>query len=145
MEKSSCVKDCNAFASNGNCIDVAVGVVSSGAFGKMVSSVVGDIIMTIIGVIVGGVNFTTLKWVIRPEHIKDGNEIAAISINYGNFIQVTIDFLIISFSIFLFIKLISNFLRTKEEPAAPPTPPAPSQEEVLLTEIRDVLKEHKSR
>ena len=145
MAKSSFLQDFKAFAMKGNVIDMAVGVVIGGAFGKIVSSVVGDIIMPIIGVIVGGVNFTTLKWIIRPEHIKDGNEIAAISINYGNFIQVTIDFLIIAFSIFLFIKLISNFLRKKEEPAAPPAPPAPSQEEVLLTEIRDLLKEQNSK
>ena len=86
-----------------------------------------------------------LKWVIRPEHMHDGKEIAAITINFGNFIQATVDFLIIAFSIFIFIKLITNFMQKKEAPAPPPAPPAPSQEEILLTEIRDILKQQNSK
>ena len=140
MAKSSFLQDFKAFAMKGNVIDMAVGIIIGGAFGKIVSSIVGDIIMPLVGMIVGGVNFANLKWVLKHAHIKDGKEIAEISINYGNFIQVSIDFLIIAFSIFLFIKLITNLKRKDTTPVAPPAPPAPSPEEVLLTEIRDILK-----
>ena len=90
-------------------------------------------------------NFTDLKWVMKPAEVVDGKEIAAVTLNYGNFLQVTFDFLIIAFSIFLFIKLLTRLTAKKEEeaPAAPPAPPVPSKEEVLLTEIRDILKEKK--
>ena len=96
-----------------------------------------------IGLLVGGVNFTDLKWVLKPAEMVDGKEIAAVTLNYGNFLQVTFDFLIIAFSIFMFIKLLTKLTEKKKEeaPAAPPAPPAPSKEEVLLTEIRDLLKE----
>ena len=102
-----------------------------------------DIIMPPLGLLVGGVNFTDLKWVMKPAEVVDGKEIAAVTLNYGNFLQVTFDFLIIAFSIFLFIKLLTRLTAKKEAevPAAPPAPPAPSKEEVLLTEIRDILKE----
>ena len=95
------------------------------------------------GLLIGGVNFTDLKWVMKPAEVVDGKEIAAVTLNYGNFLQATFDFLIIAFSIFMFIKLITKLTEKKkaEEPAAPPAPPAPTKEEVLLTEIRDILKE----
>ena len=131
------------FAMRGNVLDMAVGVIIGGAFGKIVSSVVADVIMPPLGLLIGGVNFTDLKWVMKPAEVVDGKEIAAVTLNYGNFLQATFDFLIIAFSIFMFIKLITKLTEKKkaEEPATPPAPPAPTKEEVLLTEIRDILKE----
>ncbi len=125
------------FAMRGNVVDMAVGIIIGGAFGKIVSSVVGDIIMPAVGVLVGGVNFTDLKLVLK-QAVGDTPEVA---INYGNFIQVIIDFLIIAFSVFLLVKAINALSRKKEEaPAEPAAPPADIQ---LLTEIRDLLKEKK--
>ena len=143
MGKSSFLQEFKAFAMKGNVIDMAVGVIIGGAFGKIVSSIVADVIMPPIGLLVGGVNFTDLKWVLKAAEMVDGKEIAAVTLNYGNFLQVTFDFLIIAFSIFMFIKLLTKLTEKKKEeaPAAPPAPPAPSKEEVLLTEIRDLLKE----
>lgn len=123
---------------------MAVGVIIGGAFGKIVSSVVADIIMPPIGLLVGGVNFTDLKLQLKPAEVVDGVEKAAVTLNYGNFLQVTFDFIIIAFAIFLFIRLLSKLNRKKEE-AAPAAPPAPSKEEVLLTEIRDLLKEQNGK
>ena len=137
----------------GNVVDMAVGVIIGGAFDKIVSSVVADVIMPPIGLLVGGVNFTDLKWVMKDAvaEVKDeaGNVITAaqdaVTLNYGNFLQVTFDFLIIAFSIFLMIKLLTKLTEKKkaEEKAAPAPPPAPSKEELLLTEIRDLLKNQK--
>ena len=143
MGKCSFLQEFKAFAMKGNVIDMAVGVIIGGAFGKIVSSIVADVIMPPIGLLVGGVNFTDLKWVLNPAEMVDGKEIAAVTLNYGNFLQVTFDFLIIAFSIFMFIKLLTKLTEKKKEeaPAAPPAPPTPSKEEVLLTEIRDLLKE----
>ncbi|MCR6504678.1 MULTISPECIES: large-conductance mechanosensitive channel protein MscL [Bacteroides] len=146
MGKCSFLQEFKAFAMKGNVIDMAVGVIIGGAFGKIVSSIVADVIMPPIGLLVGGVNFTDLKWVLKPAVLEDGKEVvAAVTLNYGNFLQVTFDFLIIAFSIFMFIKLLTKLTEKKKEeaPAAPPAPPAPSREEVLLTEIRDLLKERK--
>lgn len=128
----------------GNVVDMAVGVIIGGAFGKIVSSVVSDVIMPPLGLLVGGVNFTDLKWVMKPAQVVNGQEVAAVTLNYGNFLQATFDFLIIAFSIFMFIKLLNRLTEKKkaeEAPATPPAPPAPSKEELLLTEIRDILKE----
>lgn len=141
MGKTTFLQDFKAFAMKGNVIDMAVGVIIGGAFGKIVSSVVADVIMPPIGLLVGGVNFTDLKWVMKPAVVQDGEEVAAaVTLNYGNFLQVTFDFLVIAFSVFLFVRLLSRLSRKKEKPAAPPAPPAPSKEELLLTEIRDLLK-----
>lgn len=143
MGKSSFLQDFKAFAMKGNVIDMAVGVIIGGAFGKIVSSIVADVIMPSIGLLIGGVNFTDLKWVLKSAETVNGKEVAAVTLNYGNFLQVTFDFLIIAFSIFLFIRLITRLMEKKkgEVPAVPPAPPAPGKEEVLLTEIRDLLKE----
>lgn len=145
MSKSTFLQDFKAFAMKGNVVDMAVGVIIGGAFGKIVSSIVADIVMPPIGLLVGGVNFTDLKWIMKPAVIEDGKEVAAaVTMNYGNFLQVTFDFLIIAFSVFLFVRLISRLNRKKNTtPATPPAPPAPSKEELLLTEIRDLLKERK--
>lgn len=145
MGKSTFLQDFKAFAMKGNVIDMAVGVVIGGAFGKIVSSLVANVIMPPIGLLVGGVNFTDLKWVMKAAEIgADGKEIApAVTLDYGQFLQATFDFLIIAFAIFLFIRLITKLTTKKqaEVAGAPPTPPAPTKEEVLLTEIRDLLKE----
>ena len=143
MGKSSFLQEFKAFAMKGNVVDMAVGVIIGGAFGKIVSSVVADVIMPPLGLLIGGVNFTDLKWVMKPAEVVDGKEIAAVTLNYGNFLQATFDFLIIAFSIFMFIKLITKLTEKKkaETPTAPPAPPVLSKEEVLLTEIRDILKE----
>lgn len=125
------------FAMKGNVVDMAVGVIIGGAFGKIVSSLVADVIMPPIGVILGGVNFSDLAVTIK-EATKNaaGVDVPAVVIAYGKFIQTLIDFTIIAGAIFLFIKLLSSFKKKAEE-----TPPAaPSNEEVLLTEIRDLLK-----
>ena len=144
MGKGSFLRDFKSFAMKGNVIDMAVGVIIGGAFGKIVSSIVADIIMPPIGLLVGGVNFADLKWVMKPAEVLNGTEIAAVTMNYGSFLQATFDFLIIAFSIFLFIKLLMKFMTKEEEaPATPPAPPVPSKEEELLTEIRDLLKEKK--
>ena len=130
-----------AFAVRGNVIDMAVGVIIGGAFGKIVSSVVADVIMPPIGLLVGGVNFTDLKWEMKEAVLNDAGEVVApaVTLNYGNFLQVTFDFLIVAIAVFAFVKLI-NSLNKKKKEEAPAAPPAPSKEEVLLTEIRDLLK-----
>lgn len=128
------LKEFKEFALKGNVIDLAVGVIIGGAFGKIVSSLVNDILMPVIGVILGGVSFTDLKYVITPA----SGDIAEVAILYGSFIQAIVDFLIIAFSIFLFIKLLAS--RKKKEAEVPPAPPAPAPEVMLLEEIRDLLK-----
>ena len=140
---SNFLTDFKNFAMKGNVIDMAVGVIIGGAFGKIVTSLVNDVFMPAVGLLMGGINFKELKWVIKPE-VKDAAG-AVISpeatLNYGNFIQTTVDFIIIAFCIFLFIRLIGKLSRKKEEVPAPPAPePEPSAEEKLLTEIRDLLK-----
>lgn len=130
----SFIKEFKEFAVKGNVIDMAVGVVVGSAFGKIVSSLVSDVIMPIVGVLTGGVNFTDLKITIK----EAVGENAAVTINYGNFIQVTIDFLIIAFCIFLAIKAINQL--KKPEKQEPKAPAEPSDEVKLLSEIRDLLK-----
>jgi large conductance mechanosensitive channel len=123
-----------AFALKGNVIDMAVGIIIGVAFGKIVSSVVADLIMPPIGLLVGGVNFTDLKVILKAATETN----PAVTWNYGNFLQVTFDFLIVAFSVFMVIKALNA---TKRKEAVVPTVPLPpSKEEVLLTEIRDLLK-----
>lgn len=126
-----------AFAMKGNVTDMAVGIIIGAAFGKIVSSVVSDIIMPPLGLLIGGVNFTDLKFVMKAATETH----PAVTWNYGNFLQVTFDFMIVAFAVFMVIKAM-NAAKIKEEakPAAPAAPPAPTKEEVLLTEIRDLLK-----
>lgn len=130
------LKEFKEFAMRGSVIDLAVGVVIGGAFGKIVTSLVDDIIMPPIGFITGGVDFTSLKYVMTEANAQTGVE--EVAIKYGNFINVIIQFLIIAFCIFLVIKGINSFKKKEEE--APAAPAAPSKEEALLTEIRDILK-----
>lgn len=142
MKASSFLQDFKAFAMKGNVIDMAVGVIIGGAFGKIVSSIVADIIMPVVGLLVGGVNFADLKLVLKPAEVVDGVEKAAVTLNYGNFLQVTFDFVVIAFSIFLFVRLISNLNRKKKATEAPAPASAPSKEVLLLSEIRDLLKQN---
>lgn len=142
MKASSFLQDFKAFAMKGNVIDMAVGVIIGGAFGKIVSSIVADIIMPMVGLLVGGVNFADLKLVLKPAEVVDGVEKAAVTLNYGNFLQVTFDFVVIAFSIFLFVRLISNLNRKKKATEAPAPALAPSKEVLLLSEIRDLLKQN---
>ena len=134
-------KEFKEFAMKGNVMDMAIGVVIGGAFGKIVTSLVSDIIMPLIGAVTGGLNFTDWKWVIR-EAVMDGETVVkpALTLTWGNFIQVVFDFIIIAFCIFLVVKGM-NKLKKKEEPAPEPAAPAePSEDIKLLTEIRDLLK-----
>lgn len=128
------IDEFKSFAVKGNVIDLAVGIIIGTAFGKIVSSFVNDVIMPPIGILIGGVKFSSLKIVLK----EAVGETPAISINYGNFLQVTFDFLIIALSIFMVIKAM-NAAKKKEE-AKPAAPAPPTKEEVLLTEIRDLLK-----
>jgi large conductance mechanosensitive channel len=122
------------FAMRGNVVDMAVGIVIGGAFGKIVTSFVNDVLMPPIGMAIGGVDFSDLAVVLK----EAAGEAEAVTLNYGAFIQTVLDFVIIAFAIFMVIKAMNN-LKKKEE-AAPPPPPKPSAEETLLTEIRDLLK-----
>ena len=161
------MKEFKEFAMRGNVIDLAVGVIIGGAFGKIINSIVADIIMPPIGVLIGGVKFTDLKYDLVDaiaKHsapvLKNGEkvldktgkvlmqeiaEVPAVSINYGNFLQMVFEFLIVAFSIFMVIKMMNRMskLRKKEEEAAVEAAdiePIPTREEVLLSEIRDLLK-----
>jgi large conductance mechanosensitive channel len=138
------LKEFKDFALKGNVIDLAVGVIIAGAFGKIISSLVNDIFMPVIGLILGGINFADLKYVITPATADK----AEAAIFYGSLIQAVVDFLIITFSLFLFVKTLANIKKNEAlahfapPPApAPPVPPAPSNEEKLLAEIRDLLKQ----
>lgn len=146
----SLLKEFKEFAMRGNVVDMAVGVIVGGAFGKIVTSLVNDIIMPGIGVITGGANFTEFKFVLQPEQV-DGvtKEVITpeVAITWGSFVQTVFDFLIIAFCIFIAIKVMNKFIRNKkaEEAQTPATPPEPTKEEVLLTEIRDLLKQQSSK
>lgn len=140
----SFIKDFKEFAMKGNIIDMAVGVIIGGAFGKIVSSLVNDIIMPVVSTMTGGDNLSKMKYIITKgqEATAEGQAaIEEVAINYGMFIQNIVDFLIIALSIFVALKVIMKFKRKEAE--TPAAPPAPTKEEVLLTEIRDLLKEKK--
>jgi len=128
------IQEFKSFAMKGNVVDMAVGIIIGAAFGKIVSSMVNDIIMPPLGLLIGGVNFTDLKFV-----MKAATETSpAVTLNYGNFLQVIFDFIIVAFAVFMVIKAM-NTAKHKQE-VATTAPPAPSKEEMLLTEIRDILK-----
>lgn len=133
------IKEFKEFAVKGNVVDLAVAVIIGGAFGRIVSSFVDDIIMPPLGLLLGGVDFTDLRWVMQEAYVDaSGEEVAAVSLNYGSFIQNVVDFLIIAAAIFMAIRALNSMKKKKE--AAPAPPPMPPKEEVLLTEIRDILK-----
>lgn len=141
------LNDFKAFVMKGNVIDMAVGIIIGAAFGKIVTSLVNDIIMPPIGMLLGGVSFTDLKIVLKDGIAEQtdaaGAAIAAVpevAIYYGNFIQTTFDFLIIAAAIFMMVRMFMKLSRKKEEVAVDAPPPEPTKEEQLLTEIRDLLK-----
>lgn len=147
------IQEFKDFALKGNVMDMAVGVIIGSAFGQIVTSFVSDVLMPPIGTLLGGADFTDMKLTLKeavPAQIDNaGNEIAAateaVTLNYGAFLQNVVDFLIIAICIFVMIKGINKLasLKKKKEEEKPAAPPAPSKEEVLLTEIRDLLKEKK--
>lgn len=140
------LKDFKDFAMKGNVVDMAVGVIIGGAFGKIVSSLVNDIIMPVVSLATGSVKFSNLTAELRPQELDAAGEVIreAVTFNYGMFIQNIVDFLIIAFSIFMALRVMMKF-KKKEEEAAVAAPPAPSKEEVLLTEIRDLLKQNQDK
>ncbi len=137
----SLIKEFREFAIKGNAIDLAVGVIIGAAFGKIVSSIVNDLFMPIIGIFVGGVNFTFLKLTLKEPVLDSTGKVIkeGVTLNYGNFLQTTFDFLLIALCIFLIVKLLNSVKRKHVEEPKPP-----SADVVLLTEIRDLLKEKKS-
>lgn len=139
------INEFKQFAVKGNAVDMAVGVIIGGAFGKIVSSIVNDIIMPPIGWLIGGVNFSDLKFTLPAVDIAGLEKMQPATINYGSFIQTIIDFVIIAFCVFLLVKGINKLARKKAEEPKSETPPAPSKEEQLLTEIRDLLKEQNNK
>ena len=141
------LKEFKDFIMRGNVLDMAVGVIVAGAFGKITTSLVNDLFMPFISYLFGARDMTALNLVVRPEVVNEAGEVvqAAITIGFGTFVATIIDFILVALVVFLVVKAI-NAAKAKmekkkeEEPAAPPAPPAPSAEEVLLTEIRDLLK-----
>ncbi len=129
------LEEFKAFAMRGNVLDMAVGVVIGGAFGKITTSLVNDIIMPLISMLTGGIDFSSWKWVLKAAQ----GDAAEVAVNFGNFIAVVLDFIIIALAIFCMLKAINKLHKKKEE--APAAPPEPSAEEKLLAEIRDLLKE----
>jgi len=133
------IKEFKDFAMRGNVMDMAVGIILGGAFGKIVSSLVSDIIMPPVGILLGGVDFSELKVTLQHAHTNVAGELVpAVTLNYGVFVNTVIDFTIVAFAIFLMIKALNSFHRRKTQ--EPEAPPAPTKEEELLTEIRDLLK-----
>ena len=138
------LEEFKAFAMRGNVLDMAVGVVIGGAFGKITTSLVNDIIMPFVSILTGGVDFSAWKWVLKAAVVDAAGEVTSpeVAVNFGNLIAVVLDFIIIAFVIFCLIKGINKLHKKKEEEPAPP--PEPSNEEKLLTEIRDLLKDNKN-
>lgn len=150
VKKIKIIDEFKQFISRGNVIDMAVGVIVGGAFGKISTSLVNDIFMPFISFLFGTRDMTALNLIVRPEVVDEAGTVVqeAITIGFGSFVATVIDFLLIAVVIFLFVKVINTAKSKLEKPkeeahAEPPAPPAPSNEEVLLTEIRDLLKEKK--
>ncbi|AUD79511.1 large conductance mechanosensitive channel protein MscL [Kangiella profundi] len=129
------VSEFKKFAMKGNVVDMAVGIIIGGAFGKIVSSFVNDVLMPPLGILLGGMDFKDLAFTIKE---ASGDQ-AAVTLNYGSFIQTAVDFIIIAFAIFMMIKAMNRLSKKEEE--KPAAPPKPSAEQELLTEIRDLLKQ----
>ena len=134
------LEEFKAFAMRGNVLDMAVGVVIGGAFGKITTSLVNDIIMPLISMLTGGIDFSGWKWVLKAAE----GDAAEVAVNFGSFVAVVLDFIIIAFAVFCMVKAI-NKLHRKKEDEAPAAPPEPSAEEKLLTEIRDLLRDGKEQ
>lgn len=138
----SFIQEFKEFATRGNVMELAVGIIIGGAFGKIVSSLVADIIMPPLGLIVGGIKFTDLKLWLKEAVVDSSGKVIqdAVTMNVGSFIQTVFDFLVIAGAIFLIMKVMNTLNRTKQK--EPPSPPVPSAEVLLLSEIRDLLKEN---
>lgn len=141
------LKEFREFALRGNVLDMAVGIVIGAAFGTIVQSLVNDVIMPPIGLLLGGVDFSELFLVLREgtvaapyQTVAAATEAGAVTINYGLFVNAVVSFLIVAFALFMVVRGFNRLRRKEEEPAAPPAPPEPTKEEILLTEIRDLLK-----
>ncbi|WP_339413510.1 MULTISPECIES: large-conductance mechanosensitive channel protein MscL [unclassified Pseudomonas] len=135
----SILSEFKAFAVKGNVVDMAVGIIIGAAFGKIVSSFVGDVVMPPLGMLIGGVDFSDLAIVLKAAE----GEAPAVTLSYGKFIQTIIDFVIVAFAIFMGVKVINRLKR--EEEAAPAAPAAPTKDQVLLSEIRDLLKAQQTK
>ncbi|MDR7023527.1 large-conductance mechanosensitive channel protein MscL [Pseudomonas peli] len=135
----SIISEFKAFAVKGNVVDMAVGIIIGAAFGKIVSSFVGDVVMPPLGVLIGGVDFTDLAITLKAAE----GDLPAVVLAYGKFIQTVLDFLIVAFAIFMGIKVLNKLKR--EEEAAPTAPPAPTKDQELLSEIRDLLKTQQTK
>ena len=132
------IDEFKTFAIKGNMVDMAVGIIMGGAFGTIVSSLVNDVLMPPIGLLIGGIDFSKLAFVLQPASVgPDGKDIAAVAINYGKFINSTISFLIVAWVLFMLIKGMNQLKKKEAEKPAPP--PAPTKDQVLLGEIRDLL------
>lgn len=136
------LKEFKEFALKGNVLDMAIGVIIGSAFSKIVTSLVNEIIMPILSLLTGGINFTDLKWVISPAVLNEAGEVLKkeSALLYGSFLQNILDFFLVAISLFIVVKIMNRLRRKKEEPAPAPAPKGPSTEE-LLGEIRDILKE----
>lgn len=141
MKKTAFFADFKAFVMRGNVLDMAVGVVVGGAFSKIISSLVADLLMPALGLLTGGSNLASLAVTLRPAQ----GEAEAVLLKYGQFLQNIADFLIVALCVFAAIRLIGRFHRKQEEKPAPPAPPAPSAEELLLRDIRDLLRDGSSK
>lgn len=131
-------KEFKDFAVKGNMVDLAVGIIIGGAFGKVVSSIVSDVLMPPLGYLIGGMNFTDIKIHLKAPTLDLAGKTQEVTINIGNFIQSMVDFTIIAFAVFLLVKLINRMQKKAAE--APAAPPAPTKDQELLSEIRDLLK-----
>lgn len=137
------ISEFREFAVKGNVMDMAVGVIIGGAFGKIVASAVSDVIMPPIGLLTGGVNFTEIKITMKNAVVDAAGKIVnpPVTLNIGNFLQVMVDFAILAFAVFLLVKMINTLKKKVSEEAPPPAPPEPPRQELLLAEIRDLLKQ----
>lgn len=138
----SLMKEFKAFAMRGNVVDMAVGIIIGSAFGKIVASFVNDILMPPIGMLIGGVDFKELQYVLREDVVNAAGEVVTkgATILYGNFIQTTIDFIIIAFAVFMMIRMMVNMKKKEDEKPGEPAPIIPTKDQELLAEIRDLLK-----
>lgn len=143
------MKEFKSFAMKGNVLDLAVAVIIGGAFGKIITSFVNDVLMPPVGLLLGDTDFSKLRIILKPAHdaVMNGDQVVTaavteVAIKYGAFVNTVLDFLIVALSIFMVIKAYNSMKRKEEAaPVAPPAPPAPTKEEILLGEIRDILKE----
>ena len=136
------LKDFKDFAMRGNVLDMAVGVIIGGAFGKIVTSLVNNVIMPLLGKVVGGIDFTSLKWTLAPETLDaEGNVVSAgVEVEYGIFLQNTLDFIIIAFCVFVMVRVVNKLIKSKKKESKPAVAETPADVK-LLTEIRDLLRE----